>query len=291
MKTYSEFYEEAKTKYGKNTEGHSQAGPEFDLYSFCMWHQKPEQKGIFTFSEDYLKNVNTLSEHIKNTIEIKENQLVPSVLKSISSSIPVKEPIIRYKNVWDLPGLEEICEELIPQIESKILGSHSYIYGLYAYRNKPCERKPRASWLWHYDNHPKETLKLMIYLTDTGEDNGCFEVMSTKDNSVLKKPTLRIDDKKWESHHSRINSPELEELKKSGYSPKKILGPKGTVCLFDNNIVHRASTAKVGYRDAVVLLLRPWHEKIRPYISKEYTGSNNHVDVFRDPSFFGVKRK
>ena len=93
MKTYSEFYEEAKTNYGKNTEGHLQTGPEFDLYSFCMWHQKPEQKGIFTFSEDYLNNVNTLSEHIKNTIEIKENQLVPSVLKSISSSIPVKEPI------------------------------------------------------------------------------------------------------------------------------------------------------------------------------------------------------
>ena len=37
MKTYSEFYEEAKTNYGKNTEGHLQTGPEFDLYSFCIW--------------------------------------------------------------------------------------------------------------------------------------------------------------------------------------------------------------------------------------------------------------
>ena len=229
MKTYSEFYEQAKESYGKKAER--------DLYAFGMLAQTPDQKMLFNFSEEYLENINILSEHIKNTIEIKENQLLPG--SNMGLSLPTtEEPIIRYKNVWDLPGLEKICEELMPQIESKVLGSYSYVYGLYVYRNQPCSRPPRASWLWHYDNHPKETLKLMIYLTDTEEDNGCFEIMTTKDNKTIKQSTLRVDKENWQSHHSRIGKKEMEKIKKEGAVPTKVLGPKGTVCLFDNNIVH-----------------------------------------------------
>ena len=277
MKTYSDFYQQAITSYSQKRESS-------DLYNFTYAVQKPHEKGFLNLSEKYYKNIEIISEHIRKRIVEKENQL-------ITSSSVNKEPILRYKNVWNIPQLEEVCQEILPQIESKIFKSYLYLYGLYVYRNQPCEEKPRASWLWHYDNHPKEVLKLMIYLTDTQEDTGCFEILTNKKGQAIKKNTLRIDHKSWVSNHSRVVGKELEKYIKDGCRTKKITGNKGTICLFDNNIIHRASTAKKNYRDAIVLMFRPWDKKVRPYVSKSHTGSNNHVDVFRDPEFFGVKSK
>jgi len=277
MKTYSDFYQHAIGKYNQQNNNAS-------LYDFTYAVQKPHEKGFLNLSKEYYENINVMSRYIKETIVDKKNQIN-------TSKSATEEPILRYKNVWSIPKLEDICQEILPQIESSIFNSYSYLYGLYVYRNKPCKETPRASWLWHYDNHPKEILKLMIYLTDTHEDTGCFEILTDKSGKAIKKETQRIDHKKWKSNHSRIVGKELEDYIKSGSKTKKITGDKGTICLFDNNIIHRASTAKREYRDAIVLMFRPWDQEVRPYISKDYTGSNNHVDVFKDPQFFGAKRK
>ena len=277
MKTYSDFYQQCIKE-------HTSLNERSGLYDFKYAVQNPHEDGFLKLSKEYYKNIDIISEHIKSTITNKESQI------KTSSSIE-KEPIIRYKNVWSIPKLEEVCQEILPQIESNIFKSYVYLYGLYTYRNQPCEEEPRASWLWHYDNHPKEVLKMMIYLTDTHEDTGCFEILTDKSGEAIKKETLRIDHKSWQSNHSRVVGKELEDYMKAGSKIKKITGNKGTICLFDNNIIHRASTAKRGYRDAIVLMFRPWNKKIRPYISKDYTGSNNHRDVFKNPEFFGAKKK
>lgn len=277
MKTYSDFYQHSIKEYNQGNKG-------INLYDFKYIAQRPYEEGFLDLSEEYHANIEIISEHIKNTIINKENQINTSGSKK-------EEPILRYKNVWNIPKLESVCQEILPQIESGIFNSYIYLHGLYVYRNRPCKEEPKSSWLWHYDNHPKEILKLIIYLTDTGEDTGCFEILTDKSGEAIKKDTSRVDHKKWKSNHSRIVGQELEDYMKAGSKVKKITGNKGTVCLFDNNIVHRASTAKKGYRDAIVLMFRPWDKEVRPYISKDHTGSNNHVDVFKNPEFFGAKRK
>ena len=153
-----------------------------------------------------------------------------------------------------------------------------------------------GSLSWHIDNHPKEVIKIMVYLDDVEEQNGAFQVLS-KNGLGYKAPTTRIDHivwvparpPKWDP--SRFSDEQIENLNTAGYQPKKLTGPAGTAIIFDNNIIHRATFCAEKTRDVLTFMVKPAIKRIRPYISRKYTGTNYHVDTFKDPEFVGVVRK
>ena len=85
----------------------------------------------------------------------------------------------------------------------------------------------------------------------------------------------------------RINHSQINDLKKQGYESVKVTGKKGTIILFDNNIIHKANRCKTRHRDILTLQIRPRIDKLDQYLSKKYTGSWNHcAQGNKDPLLF-----
>ena len=75
----------------------------------------------------------------------------------------------------------------------------------------------------------------------------------------------------------------INDFVNQGYNKKKIVGPKGTVLFFDNNIIHKANIPTRKYRDVVIFNIRPTLHKFEPYISKNFTGSWEHKSPIVNP--------
>ena len=177
-------------------------------------------------------------------------------------------------------------------MEKTVFNCNVQAMAVYAYRTKTgnYDEKSVGSLLWHIDNHPKEVIKIMIYLNDVEEQNGAFEILS-KNKRGCKSRTYRVDYRRWQKQNTRFSNDEIQGLIGAGYEPKKLTGPAGTAIIFDNNIVHRATFCEEKARDVLTFMVKPTIKKIRPYISKKYTGTNYHVDTFKDPEFIGVVEK
>jgi hypothetical protein len=76
---------------------------------------------------------------------------------------------------------------------------------------------------------------------------------------------------------------EIERRVKSGWAVEPITGPRGTVIVFDDNIVHRATLAKAAHRDVVVFQVRPAAFKASPRIDRRWTGTFGHQAMNSNP--------
>lgn len=280
MKTYREHFLECRKNYNENSECDQDY-----LYKFSL-AVADEESNWLVLNSDYSQCVERIKNDLENRFTSKEECWYPP-------GLPVENDFAtRIKNIWNIDGLEELCNLVVPQIESKIFGSHALVEAVYAYRNSYKEAGERSSWIWHYDNHPKETIKVMIYLTDVTEKTGAFQVLMNTEGETVKAETTRIDYNCWTNPGSRIPNDLVSKLKEQGYIPTKIVGKSGTMCIFDNNIIHKASVPEKGhYRDAIVLMMRPTEQKRRPFVDNKNTGTFYHSDLHIDPEHLGVAKR
>jgi hypothetical protein len=82
---------------------------------------------------------------------------------------------------------------------------------------------------------------------------------------------------------SRVAPEVVERHLANGYESHRVIGPRGTVVIFDDNIIHRATPARAGARDVVVFQVRPSLFRARPHLDRRWTGSFCHQNVNRDP--------
>jgi hypothetical protein len=193
---------------------------------------------------------------------------------------------VQLKDYLGVEGLDDLCAALIPQIEEHIYGSYVLVDKVYVYRSLVSHVKEQVSWTWHYDNHPVEILKVMIYLTDVSESHGPFEYLrsSRTQEAIYKSPTPL-------SGYGRVSSREVRCYLADGAESQKVTGPRGTLLLFDDNVIHKANVAQTGYRDVIVLQLRPCTLRQKRFISSSHTGSFEHVDFSQDPWQYVPKSK
>ena len=185
---------------------------------------------------------------------------------------------LQLRDVLDLDGLQDFASLCVPQIEQNVYGSYAVVDKVYAYRNLVSHQREQVSWLWHYDNHPTEILKLMVYLTDVDAESGPFEYVrhatSRKVFSFVPRPLLGT---------SRVPPSFVENLVARGHERFRSVGPAGSLVLFDDNVLHKANIARSQPRDVVVLQLRPSLFRPEPYVDSRWTGSFQHDDVALSP--------
>ncbi|MBA3935961.1 MAG: hypothetical protein H0X38_00715, partial [Planctomycetes bacterium] len=168
-----------------------------------------------------------------------------------------------------------------------IYSSHALVDKVYIYRNPISESEELVSWRWHYDNHPVEVLKAMVYLTAVGEGDGPFEYLRNRaTGEAVTMPPLPL------ARDSRIAPARMAALLASGHEGFKVLGPAGTVVLFDDNVIHRANRAERHHRDVVVLQARPADFRQEHRIDGRFTGGFAHADFNPDPAcYLAVTKK
>lgn len=137
------------------------------------------------------------------------------------------------------------------------------------------EAEREASWLWHYDNNPKEVMKLLIYLNDIGPDNAPLEFCTHKDGTVPVIAATRFGPACWHKakRNTRLTPQEVDKWVEMGCQKVLVTGKKGTLTAFIPNVIHRANPAKEGYRDALFIRVRPTIEPTSTYTNKKWSTS------------------
>ena len=220
-------------------------------------------------------------------------ELVDRISTQVDASFNDEKNFIKGDLALKLTGWEEIKEiyELAnlfcPILEEKVFKSNVVIDFVHPYRNVHTERGKKNSWLWHYDDCPREFIKLMIYLNDVAEDNGPMQHLAHDMLGpwYLKSSKIAPDQTgKKEFARSRIPDYEIDRLKKLGYKEKSFVGKKGHSILFSPNIIHRATIPKKNlHRDAIVFFIRPCLSKRDEYINKKTCtwGSSKNVKKYK----------
>ncbi|HYE84979.1 MAG TPA: phytanoyl-CoA dioxygenase family protein, partial [Vicinamibacterales bacterium] len=147
------------------------------------------------------------------------------------------------------------------------------------YRSPVSRQAARQSWLWHFDNHPREMLKVMVYLTDVNTGTAPFEFIRDRPGGRARLGTPlrpKLGD-------SRVPAALVDQWISEGAERVQVTGRRGTVLIFDDNVVHRGTLASTGHRDVVVFQLRPAAFKPVAPIDPAWTGSFPHHDYHFDP--------
>lgn len=209
-------------------------------------------------------------------------QLIPDRTEDIAAIRNGDVITIQLTDPFDIEGLEELCRPIMEELEQKIYRSYAIVDKVYVYRSPVSRQIPDASWLWHYDNHPHAILKVMIYLTDVSDQSAPFEYLRCAKSlkPVLGSPLAPL------YGASRISERVLARYFSKGFEGHKVTGPRGTIILFDNNIIHKGNLALQTYRDVITFQTRPVSFKRGPYIDPRWTGSFQQAPFNQDPNDF-----
>jgi hypothetical protein len=150
-------------------------------------------------------------------------------------------------NKWqDIPELEIFCQQVMPQIERDVFGSYLKVEYIHPYKNKINASK-ESSWAWHYDDCPKEFIKLAIYLNNVGESDGCMQVLLASNNTIPIVDTYRLDPSAVKGFpppvfpKTRVPNNFVDDIVSNGGSAYSLVGKEGTHFIFTPNVIHRGT--------------------------------------------------
>jgi hypothetical protein len=244
--------------------------------------------GLIELPDNYPELVDRVSESAKRRLDRSQDcsffpalpeQPLPERTEDIPAVRNGEVIMMRLKDPFAVDGLEELCFPIMQELERKVYGAHVMADKVYVYRSPVSRQTPRGSWLWHFDNHPYEVLKVMIYLSDVGEHSAPFEYLRSPGpgGSVAGSPIAPL------YGHSRIPRKAFARHLEKGVVRQKVTGPKGTLILFDNDVIHRGNLAAQASRDVLIFQVRPAAARLRPYVDPRWTGSFQHADFNLDP--------
>jgi hypothetical protein len=291
---YGRQYAEARALYAREGGRPDLAVPRLEDVGVQVLN-RPGQAPLITLPDDYAARIRALAADVDARFERTENCLfMPKVDRAGAPPKTADIPAVRNGDVITaqlrdplaIPGLESLCQALLPEIERRFFASRVIVDKVYAYRNLKSRQQPQVSWLWHYDNHPTEVLKLMIYLTDVTDERAPLEYVgdAATGKPWMFKPLPLLG-------NSRVPSSDVDASLKNGFARFRLVGPSGTMILFDDNLVHRATVATEGFRDVLVFQIRPVTFAPQHYIDPKWTGSFEHVDVNNDPYDYVARPK
>lgn len=286
IRNYPEYYLAAKEKY-KQEFGLVTSNKNIDDINVSIIDPNTPSD-IISLPTNYMTLVDNIAEKVNEYFKDESHCYFPTDVDRKT------DVVLRLKDKYsfEISEAQELCSILMPQLEAKYFHCHLNVEKAFFYRNVVTDNPPIYSWLWHYDNHPKEVHKIIIYLSDVNEDSGPFEYLHRNGRAKVINPSRTGLDHwtkpKWP--RSRVPLEVIDNYIKTGYETKKVTGKKGTMILFDDNCVHKANIGKSGYRDVIAFQFRPAISKMTPYLHPDWTGGfqTNHVQPHpenHDPYF------
>jgi hypothetical protein len=281
VRDYASNYERSRAVYLADGHRASLAVPSLDRLGVRI--VTPGAEGnVIDLPPTYTQLVDRVAAEVAKRFELTEHcMFMPRLERDRLPRLTAEVPAIRARDVISLQlrnatsvdGVRELAESILPEIERKVFGTYVIVDKVYVYRNLVTRQPEQVSWLWHYDNHPTEVMKIMIYLTDVGPLNAPFEYVRRSDSGepVQFSPRPLLG-------NSRVSATRVEELMASGHEAAKATGPRGTMLIFDDNVLHRATFAREGRRDALVFQIRPAVFRPQERIDRKWSGSFEHVD-------------
>ena len=287
LRDYSRHYHRAQLNFGKegNTV-HPIIGSPRDLGIQVVL--PGSGRNFIDLPDNYLELVQRVSESVKPRFDYSKEcsffpKLPPGRIPEQTQDIPAIQKgeviTIQLKNPLEIAGLEDLGAPILEELEGKVYGSNVMVDKVYLSRSPISRQVPSSSWLWHYDNHPHEVSKVMIYLTDVSEESAPFEYprCARSLKPVPGSPLVPL------YGDSRVSEEALRRYLPNGFEGHRVRGPMGTMILFDNNMIHRGNIASQSYRDVLIFQVRPVASKTRPYIDPRWTGSFQHAAFNPDP--------
>ena len=106
------------------------------------------------------------------------------------------------------------------------------------------------------------------YLSDVLQNTAPFEYLRKK---TTHEPVRVKGGMPPKYPKSRVPNDVIENYIANGYEAHKVLGPTGTMLLFDEKIIHRGNMGVNGHRDVVILQLKPVAFKPEKYIDPRWS--------------------
>ena len=202
---------------------------------------------------------------------------VPAVANGETITLQLLRPLA-------VDGVQALCAPLVKELERTVFGSFTIVDKVYVYRNPVSHQLPRASWRWHFDNHPREMLKVMVYLTDVTDDTAPFQYLRGR-SSGAPRPGAPLTPM---FGTSRVPDEQIERYLAGNWTAHSVTGRRGTIVVFDDNVIHRATLSKAAHRDVVVFQVRPAAFKAAQHINARWTGTFGHRAFNPDPRELAV---
>jgi len=214
-----------------------------------------------------------------NCVEVDLN-LLSGITKAIKEHLKTNHDTSeskwgKYVNDFNsIPMLNEFCLKIVEQLESKYFNSFVKIENLHILENKkqvPLE----SSWVWHYDDCPREFLKLAVYLNDVGVENGPMKFVRGPKASIPLIESYRNHPGAIKGHpppvfpKSRVPKDFVDQVISKGGAESALIGPMGTNFLFSPNIIHKGTVPHptADARLAMFMFVRPSKKKIKNLIA------------------------
>ena len=191
--------------------------------------------------------------------------------------------MVKHNNMWKYSEeIHTLCDNLVPKLEQEMFYCNLYVDKIYIYRTMPMNNR-QSSYVWHYDNNPNEVVKTIIYLSDVNSDEDSpYQYFINKEGNGILGRSTRTGPNHWlpAPNNSRVDKL-VENLvgKQEGYGSKKVFGPQGTSCTFNNNAVHRANPIISSYRDVINIRVKPTLVKSPSYAGQNWTTGFEHSGV------------
>ncbi len=211
---------------------------------------------------------------LKNCLPV-DRQVLSTVSQSVKKSLAKQHEISESK--WGtfindfsaIDGLELFCRSFVDQLEEKYFKSYVKIENLHILENKkdvPLE----SSWVWHYDDCPKQYFKFAIYLNEVTENSGPMQYISDSSGEAPVVESYRDNPNSIKGYpppvfsKSRVPKKIIDSILNNGGKIETITGPAGTNFFFTPNIIHRGTSPKNNFesRLAMFLFVRPSLRKI-----------------------------
>jgi hypothetical protein len=143
------------------------------------------------------------------------------------------------------------CLNQVKDFIEDIYGTHFRINLVSASRMVSGEKNLKGSFHYHYDNASAYSLKVFFYLNDQFEANGAFRVLDLKTTQQLISQGFdSAGPSSRENSQALVTNEIANELKIAE-------GKEGTVLLWHNRLIHKATLPKKGVRDLVQLEIIP----------------------------------
>ncbi|WP_404304855.1 phytanoyl-CoA dioxygenase family protein [Neorhodopirellula lusitana] len=188
-------------------------------------------------ADELSRKMGSLIENDENSVSANTSQLMRSVHR------PASKLGTSVLDIFHNPILDGGIREFF--------GSNYRIQWMDCYRSLPTKDVSHA-WLWHSDNVPCETLKVMLHLTDAGEHRGATQFMSLGDTEAYYRAGYR-----GSRSSRRENLDQFAQQHSLPHRPFHHDAKAGDVMLFLNNALHKAVPPQTSFRDVLTYLLLP----------------------------------